>query len=1587
MSDFVADDDIDEDLRKKRKRSRKQKDSSSDWEDSGDEEYSEGSAFSESDDVLDDTVRSDESIDSEDDDGEPAVNVISDDDDDDDSNDGKSSSDGESVSSTEEFLQKRKKKSLKKIQHRVTSSTWWKTNKEPLSKSTRKRRAQRRDGGKSDNSDGDLSRPQKHKKRRSTISDDNDDDNYRPSCSRSSRDKTKPTEVKKKRKPKPKRTPVIDDEDDSDDEKESTAPTEQRQREDDDTSRQNGTPKSIGENESGENGTDDEDKSGSPTSSNENNGESPIVARVKRRKSKQAAVASSDENETEICKSSTTRLDSQELQDVQHSSQDKNANLCQSTSSDAVQCSQSETLNKLLEDDDADSSNLEGNDVNEICDIIEDCEPNSGTVNEVDLPAATTTAVQNEGQNSTGNESDLDFRRNEETEIESNVSLSNKDDELNKELQHSGATDKEAEMAGQELPEKDSQELSTKKVDKEAVTNDADKEEDKTSGIPEKQAIADDGSEVNAGVTDTSSANVSEDTIQSTSGEVTRDRKDDQVEDKKDETANATEGDNYDSDDSIVECAVPVKTPPPEITLSSDEEEPVPVSTTVNTTTSSATSMFGTAPTSSAFRQYPAFGPFSGRTTMNNPFQQNNSATSSIAEALSRSSASMSNNPFGQVLSRGFGMHQNLPQQQGSASRSGSQNVAQQSLFNRSNSGNVVNARQQPWRSWPSQVSSNSQQRQMGVSTSVQRPQALSQAQTGPRMTMMHGTSASSAGNYGIVQNQNPRMQASHSQVPFSGTSNRTAFQSASSSSAPQQFQQNSNIISQQTWGRTPNTVGQNRGQTWGRTQNTVQMGQTNSLFQRQVMQMRASNSNQRFNQPGRLEILGVSDGNRQPNHQNNPAQMNRLQSPSGSVQPSSFASGSSQSNMQTAQQTHFSGNPFSSHRQGNYNQQSFASSNNSQLQNRTPVHSDHRSSGTGFAPVSPFGAASTRHASSAANPSQHTGLSNNFGLQRHGLASVGNPGRFPGPARNGVVSGNVASTAFNRNDGATDRLQMLKTRMQQQQHQQQQQQLQNVNQSTFGGVKVIFDQQRNRWVQHSSFSGAFGQSQQHAELSSSMNSSSVPRSSLPIRPSSFQRSLVASGSGQMQPGSNMQQPTVTSSFSTHLPANVSSFGNMSSAQNIQGQRLGLQNPAISLPASVTQASSRTVQQVSASTGSMGHFVQEAYQHLHEHRRTFESACNNIQDNVRAMKNIQDEMRSMVEKSSSSSGKEVAMFSQTIISEVSTVRVDPSGGNMLSDIDSLPSNGLDVDPLGGNMLTDIDDAVLASIADEQEQNDKAGTTDSGGFVVDLDDPLSTIGNDPLVSLGEDELLMPLSGQDPASQGAPCEYVHDMASDSNNDVQTLTSSRDQHSRNCNDLEMPKRTPVVILRDILSQIKSVRFGEHSSGGQSLQHHRGPEPISVDICPGTKFTIKEKTNNGGVDLIDQSSKTVIELESSQAQHAERSKRIVDSECLDRSKQTATVVINRLNIQNTESDLIAEQLDEENHSGSMVSMQDSNSSVRESDKDSSINSIGSNQRLDDQTASSIHVKDESHPLPCENEAGDDGAEKKTSLQIPPVM
>ena len=216
LADFLADGEEETIRPRKSGNSRRQRESSGsdEWEDSN-EEFSEGSAVSESDDVLDDNPRSDSSSDGDDDDSDaggdddgPPVAVLSSTENEESGEEDGSDDDAQSVSSTEEFIAKRVKKSLKKLPKRVTASTWWNTNKGPLSTSVKKRRKIRRaSNDRSDsNDDSPSSSPAvQRQRRRMTISDDEeddeeDDDEDIPSCSKvkkngSRSDKKKSTAV------------------------------------------------------------------------------------------------------------------------------------------------------------------------------------------------------------------------------------------------------------------------------------------------------------------------------------------------------------------------------------------------------------------------------------------------------------------------------------------------------------------------------------------------------------------------------------------------------------------------------------------------------------------------------------------------------------------------------------------------------------------------------------------------------------------------------------------------------------------------------------------------------------------------------------------------------------------------------------------------------------------------------------------------------------------------------------------------------------------------------------------------------------------------------------------------------------------------------------------------------------------------------------------------------------------------------------------------------------------------------------------------------------------------------------------------
>ena len=91
-----------------------------------------------------------------------------------------------------------------------------------------------------------------------------------------------------------------------------------------------------------------------------------------------------------------------------------------------------------------------------------------------------------------------------------------------------------------------------------------------------------------------------------------------------------------------------------------------------------------------------------------------------------------------------------------------------------------------------------------------------------------------------------------------------------------------------------------------------------------------------------------------------------------------------------------------------------------------------------------------------------------------------------------------------------------------------------------------------------------------------------------------------------------------------------------------------------------------------------------------------------------------------------------------------------------------------------------------------------------------------------------------------------------------------SSSDGQSSSCMGdgagWKQPIESPVVVLRDILSQIKSVKFGpptRQTRGG-------GAKSKGVDVQPGKRFLIKEKRGNNGVEIIDEASKTKIAVKS---------------------------------------------------------------------------------------------------------------------------
>ena len=374
LADFIADEDEEEALRrqKKKKRRRRGRESSSesDWDGSENEEFSEGSAVTESDSVLDDDAKSEASIDSEDDDGETPVEVLS-------SGENEreeDKSDVESVSSTEEFMQKHVKKSLKNIPKRVTSSTWWKTNTEPLSESTKKRRTLKRSSvvEESDDSDEESPKVVRHKKRRATISEDDDDKDDdeeeredEPSCSHVQTEKDKRggkrrgSERKSASRLKVKNTPVIADEEDSDEDDEtevnSSFTNEQTIRnkkdhkerqssrlkakravvddDDDDsteeegaqsdssnqrqsqrnTSKRNLPTKSTSRHKKIASTSDEDEQSDNQTTCHENNGDSPEIGHKKKaivggvRKKIQRSLDFSSESEDEITKSSASK--------------------------------------------------------------------------------------------------------------------------------------------------------------------------------------------------------------------------------------------------------------------------------------------------------------------------------------------------------------------------------------------------------------------------------------------------------------------------------------------------------------------------------------------------------------------------------------------------------------------------------------------------------------------------------------------------------------------------------------------------------------------------------------------------------------------------------------------------------------------------------------------------------------------------------------------------------------------------------------------------------------------------------------------------------------------------------------------------------------------------------------------------------------------------------------------------------------------------------------------------------------------------------------------------------------------------------
>ncbi|XP_072038865.1 uncharacterized protein [Amphiura filiformis] len=1720
LSDFV--DDEEEALRRrKRKKKRKESSGSSEWENSEDKEFSEGSAFSESDDVLDDTVQSDDIIDSEDDDGEPLVDVVSTSD--------KSTTDEESVSSTEEFMQKRVKKSLKKIPKRVTSSTWWKTNKKPLSESTRKRRKLKRcpDQEESDDSE-EQHRPAKHKKRRSTISDDEDDDE-RPSCSsvRSKRGKAKTKERSKKR-PKAKRTPVVEDEDDTDEEGECATPAVQEEK----NSGESSSNENITKGGNKRSSSDEDDQS----STNENNGEAPrsepgLAASVRRRKTRQSTVVSSG-SETEVLDSSTENPkdgdgsssgkndvavqrsgkhcgNEEEEEDV-HGSQDHKS------SSDGVSCVRSAEHHRTVNivDDEGNENSQDSQDLDssiEGNDTIDDthqagCESNE-TSKELESPRAVTT-LQNGGERSQDKDSDLGTGKN----IECSMPIS-KDNESNEveprsglsQTEHTGDKSDVAESICQEVSDDTGKEGDVERRAQGVIDNEADKTfSEVVIGDTNK------GTDEECGIVDKSRVETQEDTGEDNlktdvNDDIVNGRTSDVVAGEKtaDAVADGTENvskaaDDYDSDDSIVECPVPPKTPPPEITLSSDEEEPEPASTNIATGMTSnynpATAFPGSGASLRGFGPGPLFG-----NGINNPFQQTFgattttvSATNNMAAALSRSGASMNNNPFGQVLNSGYMMGLNAanplqqvgPRNRMSTAVSNNQvhsfpnqdnnSIQRPSLFNRSNTGNDPNQQQtgqnKTWSNWP-QVSCDSfyqsaqeQHRSVnsigyqsgqrstmmaghqsahqsgrsmmsgtsavghqsghrmttmsGMSTSGHRMTMMSAGtssghqsgqrmtmmsagtssghQSGQRMSMMSGTSTS-----GHQSGQRMSMMSGTSTSGYQSGQRMTTMSGTSTSGTlenPQSIQDMNTrvasirrqLLSGHSWGVTPNTVRQNSAQTWGKTPNTTGNFQSSRLPSQMI---RSNNNNQRSQQPPRLEILGVSN-NRISNPRND-QDRNILQSSRNCVQPSSFSHRVGAGNAQTEQRTNFSGNnPFGMGGNSSHHQQSYTPSNN-QLPSRTPMQNDYQTSRSGYSGFGTTGfGRSTEH--STANSHPQAGYSN-FGTDGNGSTNNCNPNRFPGARTNGVVSQTFPGTAPHVNSPAADRLKMFANSIPPTSIQQQQQQ-QNASQSSAMN-NVTFDTRLNKWVhvqpgsgsiQQQSFSSAFNQSTQSAAspIVNSIRSSSSAVTLPAIRPSSFQSNTMNRGSGQMQ--QDVQQPIVTRSIPTNPPVNTPNFGNVNNVQIYHAGAHG-QNPPVNLPVSASHASN-TFQQVGSTTRSMGHFVQEAYEHLDNSRKNFDRSMNNIQDNIKAIRNIQEEMRSMTARSSST--KEIAVFSQTIISEVSSVQTSsegPSSENALPDIHNLQPSQDGLDPVGGSMLTDINDAVLASIANEEPV-----TTESDDMVIFTldDDPtnksLATIGDEPLITLGDETDSSILhSYEHMSSAGVMGSSFNETGGGSAASfAQSLTSSGERRVANRMDNlgEQLTGTPVVILRDILSQIKSVRFDQPS--GQSLRLGRA-EDRRLDICPGKKFLIKEKSDDGEVDIIDQSTNAIIVLETNRARLTEKAKRICVSKSQDDGKQTSSVATPGLDKNNASRTIGQHQ--ENYYSGSVLntsSVEDSISShsSRNSNCTSSSNYVGPNERFNTQTASNNNgggVK--LHPTP--SVSGNEDNPNKSVLDILPVV